>query len=146
MKRFLAGIGFALCAAAAAAAAVVSCGWAPVSADEHPGTIETRVMSFALQSAVRRHAADLPPLAPASSEDLANGREIFREMCARCHDASQGSAFYPPAPRLAGVDSSWSDRELFWIVKHGIRNTGMPAWGSSLSDDDIRAVVAVLKR
>src|SRR5262245_48766976 len=36
--------------------------------------------------------------------------------------------------------------ELFWIVKHGIRNTAMPAWGRQLSDEDIRQVVAFLKR
>ncbi len=146
MGRFLAGVVFALSAAALSAAAVVSLGWAPVSADARPSAIETRVMGFALRSAVRRQAAALPALPPASSEDVANGREIFREMCARCHDASPPASFYPPAPRLAGGDSSWSEPELFWIIEHGIRNTGMPAWGALLSDTDVRDVVAYLRR
>lgn len=39
----------------------------------------------------------------------------------------------------------YTDAELFWIIKHGIRNTGMPAWGRMLSDEDIWQIVAVLK-
>jgi len=38
-----------------------------------------------------------------------------------------GSSFYPPAPLLPGHKSEWRERELFWIIKHGIRNTAMPS-------------------
>ena len=40
----------------------------------------------------------------------------------------------------------WSDRELFWIVKHGIKYTGMPGWVAQERDDEVWAVVAFLKR
>jgi cytochrome c553 len=44
------------------------------------------------------------------------------------------------------VANEWKDRELFWIVKHGIKYTGMPAWVAQQRDDEVWAVVAFLKR
>ncbi|HYI29202.1 MAG TPA: c-type cytochrome, partial [Bradyrhizobium sp.] len=47
---------------------------------------------------------------------------------------------------LTYVSKEWKDRELFWIVKHGIKYTGMPAWVVQDRDDEVWAVVAFLKR
>jgi hypothetical protein len=47
-----------------------------------------------------------------------------------------------PAPQLLGGMSNYTDSQLFWTIKHGIRNTGMPAWGSMLSDDEIWQLVS----
>jgi mono/diheme cytochrome c family protein len=41
--------------------------------------------------------------------------------------------------------SRYTDSQLFWLIKHGIRNTGMPAWGSMLSDEEIWQIVSLLK-
>ena len=41
---------------------------------------------------------------------------------------------------------AWSDVELFWIVKHGIKYTGMPAWPGQARDDEVWAMVAFLRR
>jgi mono/diheme cytochrome c family protein len=41
---------------------------------------------------------------------------------------------------------SYTDGELFWIVKHGIRNTTMPAWGAFLSDQEIWQVITLLRK
>jgi mono/diheme cytochrome c family protein len=57
-----------------------------------------------------------------------------------------GAAFYPPAPQLSDGMPRYTDAELFWTIKHGIRNTGMLAWGGLLSDEQIGQVVNVLKR
>ncbi|PYS29106.1 MAG: hypothetical protein DMF75_17815 [Acidobacteria bacterium] len=56
-----------------------------------------------------------------------------------------GQSFYPPAPQLPAGMYRYTDSQLFWLVKHGIRNTGMPGWGSMLSDDEIRQIVSLLK-
>jgi mono/diheme cytochrome c family protein len=72
-------------------------------------------------------------------------------MCARCHSTPEGKAniygqsFYPPAPQLPKGMAQYTDSQLFWLVKHGIRNTGMPAWGSMLSDEEIWQLVSLLK-
>jgi mono/diheme cytochrome c family protein len=41
--------------------------------------------------------------------------------------------------------AQYTDSQLFWVIKHGIRNTGMPAWGSMLSDEEIWQLVSLLK-
>ena len=152
MKRFLSGIFFAFGAAGAVGLGVVFLGLAPVNADQRPSAIEARVLGIALRKAVGRQVtgAEEPP--PPSSEDLASGGEIYQEACARCHGEAGkppsplGASFYPPAPQLAGHGTEWNERELFWIIKHGICNTAMPAWGGLLSVDDIRQVAALVKR
>jgi mono/diheme cytochrome c family protein len=152
MERFLAGIVVTLAAGAMLGLGLVFLGLAPVSADRRPSAMEARVLGIALRKAVGHQVAEVEEPPPPSSEDLASGGEIYQEMCARCHGEAGktasllGTSFYPPAPELPGHRSEWNERELFWIIKHGIRNTAMPAWGSLLSDDDIRQVAALLKR
>ena len=46
---------------------------------------------------------------------------------------------------LARVAGKIPTRELFWVIKHGIKMTGMPAWGPTHSDDKIWAMVAFVK-
>jgi|SRR5882724_2185432 len=151
MRRFLAGVVFTVAAAAAAGLAVLLLGLVPVNADQRPSLLETRALGIALRQAVVRQAAEVEESPAASSEDLESGGDIYRETCARCHGeigkppSSAGASFYPPAPQLPQHASEWNERELFWIIKHGIRNTAMPAWGSLLSDDDIRQVAALVK-
>lgn len=51
----------------------------------------------------------------------------------------------PEAPPLAELVSDMTAAELFWVTKNGIRFTGMPAWGSSLTDQEIWDIVAFMK-
>ena len=41
--------------------------------------------------------------------------------------------------------AEYTDSQIFWLIKHGIRNTGMPAWGRMLSDEEIWQIVSLLK-
>jgi hypothetical protein len=52
----------------------------------------------------------------------------------------------PSPPDLSTAVRDWRDRELFWIVKHGIKYTGMPAWVAAQRDDEVWAIVAFLRR
>ena len=152
MKRLLAGIAATLAAEAFLGVAVLYLGLAPVAADQTPSTLEARILGVALRKAVLQRTSGEPEPPPPSNEDLASGGEIYKEMCSRCHgepgavSSPLGSSFYPPAPLIPGHGSEWSERELFWIIKHGIRNTAMPAWAALLADDDIRQVAALVKR
>lgn len=79
------------------------------------------------------------PLTPAV---LAEARAHFADHCAECH-ANDGSGrseigqnLYPKAPDMRdAVTQKLSDGEIFWIIKNGVRLTGMPAWGSGDRDD-----------
>ena len=151
MRRFLTGAVAVLLAEVAVGLIVIRSGAAPVNADHPPSALETRLFGMALRASVARSAASESEPPPASKDDLTAGAEIYTEMCARCHGdtaggAALGASFYPPAPRLTEQPSTYSERELVWIIKHGIRNTAMPAWASLLSDEDIHQVAAVVKR
>jgi mono/diheme cytochrome c family protein len=152
MKGLLAGIVTTLASEISLGVAVLYLGLAPVAADQTPSTFEARVLGVALHKAVLQRTSGEQEPPPPSPEDLLGGSEIYKEMCSRCHgepgavSSPLGSSFYPPAPLLPGRKSEWSERELFWIIKHGIRNTAMPAWAALLADDDIRQVAALVKR
>jgi mono/diheme cytochrome c family protein len=123
----------------------------PVQADATPSPAEAALLGAVLHSSVAHHATEKNYQHPASSEFLMAGAGTYRELCAHCHgisresDNSLGRSFYPPAPQFPVTRTSYTDSELFWIVKHGIRNTGMPAWGNLLSDDEIWQVVALVR-
>jgi len=125
----------------------------PVHADVAPPTWEARLLPLALRASVaRRAAAGKPAGDPPTADDLAAGAEIYDGSCARCHGKigggarAYGAAFYPPAPLLPGDRTSFTESELRELVTHGIRMTGMPAWGGMLSERDIARVVAVVAR
>jgi len=56
------------------------------------------------------------------------------------------STFYPPAPNFVLSGTTFSEGEIFWIVKHGIRNTAMLAWGSLLTDEELWRVAGVVRK
>jgi mono/diheme cytochrome c family protein len=124
----------------------------PVQADVAPSRLEAAVLGSALRASVAHRAQRGGNPTPASVENLAAGANLYRQMCARCHGSSgesensYGRSFYPQAPNLLFARPSYADNEVFWIVKHGIRNTAMPAWGNLLSDAEIWQVVTFLRK
>jgi len=52
---------------------------------------------------------------------------------------------YPSPPDLAVASQQYTDAQLFWILRHGIKMTGMPSWPDH-SDDDLWAIVTFLKK
>ena len=80
------------------------------------------------------------------------GGKAYSEMCAGCHGAPGQAAFLgaadmnPHPPNLAEVPVERTPSELFWVVKNGIRMTGMPAWGSTHTDEQIWDLVAFINR
>lgn len=75
----------------------------------------------------------------------------FATSCASCHGAPgerpspvmQAAAV--KAPDLGVNAKKWSDRELFWIIKHGVKYTPMPAWPTQERDDEVRRMVAFVR-
>jgi mono/diheme cytochrome c family protein len=83
---------------------------------------------------------------------IRTGFEHYDEMCVGCHGASGvepgelREGMNPEPPLLAEHAGDISLRELFWVIKHGIKMTGMPAWGVTHSDDKIWAMAAFVKK
>ena len=81
---------------------------------------------------------------------ILEGINDFEAMCATCHGAPgknpgpMGQGLNPPAPDLQKSTQQRTPGELFWVVKNGIKMTGMPAWGVSHEDESLWPVVAFL--
>ena len=80
---------------------------------------------------------------PLSDAVLNGALEHFADHCALCHandgsgDTTIGRGLYPKAPDMrANLTQSLSDGELFSIIEHGVRLTGMPAWGTGTPDGE----------
>ena len=116
----------------------------------------SRLTSWLLETARIRSikAQAVAVRAPPGLDDPAKvliGVEHYAAHCAVCHGAPGvpkgdiARGLYPPPPDLAKTARLYNPAELFWIVKNGIKMTGMPAW-SDHSDDELWATVAFLKK
>ena len=98
---------------------------------------------------LRAKAIDVPQLD--QPQQNRRGLALFRQHCAQCHGAP-GVAPEPfalgmmPAPsNLVHTARQWTSAEIFWVVKEGLKMTGMPAWKHRMTDDDMWAVVSFLR-
>jgi mono/diheme cytochrome c family protein len=94
---------------------------------------------LATPAADRSRPNPVEATAPVLEEALSH----FADHCASCHandgsgDTDLGRSFYPPAPDMrASATQSLTDGELFSIIEHGIRLTGMPAWGTGTPEGE----------
>jgi mono/diheme cytochrome c family protein len=113
------------------------------TAGKQPSQEETSVANAAKDVTIPLEAGKMKNPLPATDEVVSQGREVFLGSCAQCHgadargDTDIGRNMYPPAMDLtSGHVQHWTDAELFWIIQNGVRLTGMPAWKSSISDND----------
>jgi cytochrome c553 len=150
--RILAIVAVVLVTLAAGAGLFASLGIYNVAASRGHWAVTNWILDFGMRRSVATHSLGVE--APRLDDDnlIRLGAAHFHGGCAQCHGAPgvprnplvQG--MLPEPPDLALVAGRWRDRELFWIVKHGIKYTGMPAWPSLERDDEVWAVVAFLRK
>ncbi|RYF11933.1 MAG: cytochrome c [Oxalobacteraceae bacterium] len=93
----------------------------------------------------------VPPADLASAQRVSTGAGLYAEMCSGCHlgpgveksEMSQG--LYPQAPELAKTQDLTPGQQ-FWIIKHGVKLSAMPAWGRSHPDPLIWDMVAFVRK
>jgi mono/diheme cytochrome c family protein len=151
MKRWILFVVLAL----AVAAAVVIVGLTQIRLDalQEPGHIETVLASQAKHFLVHRSSRGGIPPAPANlQESVQQGDKFYATDCSMCHGpdghtpTDTGRWMYPRASDLTSpAVQGYSDSELFWIVKNGIRLSGMPAFGKVESDEHIWNLVHYLR-
>jgi mono/diheme cytochrome c family protein len=124
-----------------------------LSALPEPGNTETWLANRAKHVFVGRGSREAIPQAPsnlrASTEE---GEKLFGTECAACHGldghkpTDAGRWMYPRAADLTSREVQlYSDRELFWILKNGIRLSGMPAFGKVETDEHIWNLVHYIR-
>lgn len=112
------------------------------SAREKPSSIEALLAGHARRIATPPDAKTRRNPLPATPLNVAEARDHYADHCAVCH-ANNGSGktqinegLYPPAPdlRLSGTQQL-TDGEIFYIIRNGIRFTGMPGWDGEDEDN-----------
>jgi mono/diheme cytochrome c family protein len=130
----------------------ISTGAYNVAATTPHNALTRWLMNTAQQRSVAVRADEVSAQPPIDSSMVRRGAEEYREMCVACHGApgvergTLGKGINPKPPDLAKESAEWSDRELFWITKHGIKMAGMPAFGVTHSDEELWGIVAFLRR
>jgi len=134
-----------------AAGLVIYFGWYDVSATLPHTPAVHRMMDFALRRAVAVRADNIQAPDLEERTRIASGFELFRAQCVQCHGAPGVS----PAPYALGLNPAPASlvatartrpaTEIFWIIREGIKMTGMPAWKYRLTDTQMWDVVAFMR-
>jgi mono/diheme cytochrome c family protein len=141
MKTILATLGISALLGVLAALAVIYSGVFNVAATVEDSPSLRWVFITTREASIKRHARDIQAPPVADTEHLANGFRLYRDACVMCHTpvgrtpTPMAKGLNPQAPTFEENDMTVA--QLFWVAKNGIRFTGMPAWGSSRSDQDL---------
>lgn len=152
MKNFIAGAIAAIAFTLVGTLVYLGLGLAPVGADSKAPPWEAGLMNSTVHASVRRRAPRLQnPLRP-SDETVIAGAKLYMNDCIGCHGAPGGPAskfgatFYPPAPQFPLIGTQYSEAEVFWVAKHGIRRTGMFEEGPYYTDTELWSLTAFITR
>lgn len=138
--------------AAVAAITVVRSGAYDVAATNPHSTWSSGALHTVMRYSVKARATGIAVPRLDDPALIKSGFGEYHEMCEGCHGApgvqpgEAGQGLMPRAPDLARTASTWTDQELFWIVKNGVRMTGMPAWGPTHDDKELWTTVAFVRR
>jgi thiosulfate dehydrogenase len=154
LKGVVSGVLLAVAVALISGYLLVRSGLIPANADAKPGALETWMARTSLDATLSRDAPSVPNPVALTEQHLLDGVHLFAENCAVCHGSAKGDAsaspiakgLYQKPPQLAthGVEDD-PQGVSFWRIKHGIRLTGMPSFGSSLSDEQIWTLALFVK-
>jgi mono/diheme cytochrome c family protein len=141
-----------LVSGAVAAAAFVFGGLYDVASTQQHWQPTFKLLETAMRQSVRLRARGIetPPLA--DEQMILRGAACFQENCVQCHGAPGvaqsdiGKSMQPLPGPLVDANKRWKARELYWLTRHGIRMSGMPAWEFRLSDAELWSLVAFMQR
>jgi mono/diheme cytochrome c family protein len=130
----------------------VQAGLLPANADARPPSIERWAARTSLAATLRRQAPTTPNPVVLNDANLVAGIKLYGANCIVCHGAADAApshiarGLYQHAPQLA-KDGVEDDPEgiTYWKVTHGIRFTGMPAYGATLDDEQRWQLALFLK-
>jgi mono/diheme cytochrome c family protein len=150
MARFFAGFITATVVILLTSFCVVRFGFVDPRADAEPWALESKIAMPALDAAVERRAPAARNPIPPTGENLIAGMKIYQGECAGCHGdllhphSAFGDSFFPRAPQFVEDAPDMPDNQNFYIIEHGVRLTGMPAWRISLKESEMWEVTTFL--
>lgn len=154
ITKVLAGVGIVITFAAVAG---VYGGAYNIGADAPHWTATHSMIDIFRERSIAARSARIvvPPLDDPAM--IAEGAEHYSAMCVQCHlapgieNTELREGLYPLPPNLAEHNHDESDHgndaaRQFWIIKHGIKMTGMPAAGKTHDDDELWGIVAFVRK
>lgn len=134
----------------------------PMGADVPHNRMTYWLLETLREQSVARASADIRVPDLSSPDLLLSGGPDYNDMCAQCHlkpgtnKSDMSIGLYPSPPNLSleidvrastyDVGDTASAQRQFWIIKHGIKASGMPAWGPTHDDQRIWAMVAFIQK
>lgn len=151
-KSFLAGLILALAIVAYLVFLAVDKGLIPANADGKPSNLERWIARTSLRATLDRVTPSASNPVPWSDANIEAGIKLYAANCTVCHGAANHSRsniaaglFAKPLQLAQDGVENHSAGVTFWEIKHGIRYTGMPAFGAALSDQQIWQLALFLK-
>ncbi|WP_341744111.1 cytochrome c [Azonexus hydrophilus] len=157
MNKLLLGALATIGLGAATAGIVVVAGVVDVGADTPHSSFTYQALTFARERAIASRTGEIQiPADLADPERVRRGAGNYAAMCVNCHlspeapDSEIRKGLYPTPPNLSEKPAAPSSRDAardFWIIKHGIKASGMPAWSKGgMEDEAIWDLTAFLQK
>jgi len=143
-------------------ATVMYSGIVNVAADEPHSDLVFWLLAETRENSIKKAAQHIAVPDLSDPELLLTGGVDYEYMCSSCHlkpgqhESDMSLGLYPAPPNLTTAnkghlghehgDDGQAARKNFWVIKHGIKASGMPAWGKTHDDHRIWAMVAFLKQ
>lgn len=121
-----------------------------IGADSPHWAVTSKVIGALRERSIEAHARDVQVPSLDDPAMLKEGAEHYAEMCTGCHlapgmgESELRTGLYPKPPNLTHFAPK--PAEAFWVIKHGVKMTAMPAWGKTHDDQKIWAMVAYLQK
>ncbi|MBI5861733.1 MAG: cytochrome c [Rhodocyclales bacterium] len=155
MKKTLLGALGLVALSAVAAAGIIQAGALDFAADEPHSEFVYGLTTWAREQSIARAVIDSDLVLPqdlSAPERVRRGAGNYDAMCSQCHlspdveDSEIRKGLYPVPPNLTGKTVASNPARRFWVIKHGIKGSGMPAWSKGgMEDGAIWDMVAFLK-
>ena len=151
MIKFLLGLVFGVLVVLLGGYCYVRGGFVDPRADTEVGLLERKIAMPSLDAAVDRHAPEAQnPLQPTDA-NLAAGMTVYQANCASCHGDIHrphgllADTLYPRPPQFVEDAPDMPENQNFYLIQHGVRLNGMPAWKQALTEQEMWQVTAFLR-
>jgi mono/diheme cytochrome c family protein len=124
----------------------------PIDADKPHLALIRWLLQTARSRSVEFHSRGIPVPNLGDASLVKQGFVLYRKNCQPCHGAPGvaadqiGLGINPKPPQLVTAGVNLKDSEIYWIISHGLKMSGMPAFSPRLSDTDRWGIVAFLRR
>jgi mono/diheme cytochrome c family protein len=151
MRKVTLAVIVVLFSGALGAALFVESGLYNIGADDHHTKVVLALITQLRNRSIEARLGSIKPQLTATPAMIKSGAEHYAVLCVGCHLApgvaksDLRAGLYPHPPSLAHEDIQES-RRAFWIIKHGIKMSAMPAWSKTLDDAAIWDVVAFVRK